>query len=160
MNKDIITLQRMLTIHPKLRNELALIYDEICKALEGRAMCRFSQVLRTIDEQDALYAQGRTKPGKIVTNAKGGQSYHCYGLAVDIVLIIDGKTASWDMNTDFDGDKKADWMEVVAIFKKYGWEWGGEFKSFRDNPHFQRTFGKSIAQLKSFPKDKDGYPIF
>jgi peptidoglycan L-alanyl-D-glutamate endopeptidase CwlK len=109
-------------------------------------MCRFSFTLRTFAEQDALFAQGRTKPGGVVTNAKGGLSMHNYGLAVDIVLILDGKTASWDVKGDFDGDGKSDWMEVVTIFKQHGWEWGGDWK-FYDAPHFQKTFGKSVREL-------------
>jgi peptidoglycan L-alanyl-D-glutamate endopeptidase CwlK len=144
--KDQKTLDRIKLLHPKLRDEADKIYDEICKVLTGRAVCRFSFTLRTFAEQDALFAQGRTKPGSIVTKAKGGLSMHNYGLAIDIVLIIDGKTASWDVKGDFDGDSKSDWMEVVTIFKQYGWEWGGDWK-FYDAPHFQKTFGKSVREL-------------
>ena len=146
--KDPKTLERIQLLHPKLRDEASSIYDEICAALSGRGMCRFAYTLRTFAEQNALYAQGRSVPGKIVTNARGGQSYHNYGLAIDIVLIIDGKTASWDVKTDFDGDGKSDWMEVVSIFKQHGWEWGGDWK-FSDQPHFQKTFGKSVRELQS-----------
>lgn len=144
--KDQKTLDRIKLLHPKLREEAGKIYDEICAALTGRAMCRFSFTLRTFAEQNELYAQGRTKPGGIVTKAKGGLSMHNYGLAVDIVLIIDGKTASWDVKGDYDGDGKSDWMEVVTIFKQYGWEWGGDWKFF-DGPHFQKSFGKSVREL-------------
>lgn len=147
--KDAITIKRIDRLHPKLRVNTQTMYDEICAALSGRAMCRFAYTLRTDKEQDDLFAIGRTKPGKRVTNARGGQSYHNYGLAFDIVLIIDGKTASWDTLRDFDGDRVSDWMEVVAIAKKYGWEWGGDFKSFKDQPHFQKTFGKTTAQLRA-----------
>ena len=100
--KDQITLDRIKLLHPKLRDEAFLIYDEICEALKGRAMCRFSYTLRTFAEQAEIFAQGRTKPGKIVTNARPGLSAHNYGLAVDIVLIIDkngdGKfeSAAWE----------------------------------------------------------------
>lgn len=151
---DKITLQRIELLHPDLRQEAKEIYAEICQALTGRAICRFSHTLRTNKEQDELFAIGRTKPGKIVTNAKGGQSYHNYGLAIDIVLLVDRdkngtfEVASWETNVDFDGDGKADWAEVVAIFKRYGWEWGGDWK-FSDKPHFQKTFGKSIKQLQA-----------
>lgn len=150
---DKVTLDRIQLLHPKLRDEATQIYYDICDSLKGKAFCRFAYTLRSFAEQDALYAQGRTKPGKIVTKAKGGQSYHNYGLAIDIVLIVDKdgngsyETASWDMHTDFDGDGLADWMEVVAIFKRYGWEWGGDWK-FNDNPHFQKTMGHSIADLQ------------
>ena len=143
--KDNITLERIKLIHPKLREEVAEIYDEICEALSGSAMCRFSHTLRTFAEQNVLYAQGRTKPGKIVTNAKGGLSYHNYGMAIDIVLIANG-AASWDSGKDFDADGKADWMEVVSIFKQFGWEAGIDWK-FRDAPHFQKSLGYSVRQL-------------
>jgi len=144
--KDQITLDRIKLLHPKVRDEVTEIYDEICEELKGRAKCRFSYTLRTFAEQDAIYAQGRTKPGKIVTNAKKGLSYHNYGLAIDIVLIIDGRTASWEQKIDFDGDGKSDWIEVVTIFKSFGWEAGIDWK-FRDAPHFQKTFGKSVREL-------------
>lgn len=154
---DQITVQRITKLHPKLRREVTQIYTEITKALSGSAICRFAYTLRTNQEQDALYAQGRTKPGKIVTNAKGGQSYHNYGLALDIVLLkdTDGNgtfdKASWETNVDFDGDGVADWIEVVKIFKLYGWEWGGDWR-FQDKPHFQKTLGYSIKQLQVMPK--------
>lgn len=139
--KDAITLERIKLIHPKLRDEVAEIYDEICEALKGRAICRFTYTLRTFAEQDILF-----KKVPRVTNAKGGMSYHNYGMAIDIVLIVDGKTASWDVKGDFDKDGKADWIEVVSIFKSFGWEWGGDWK-FYDAPHFQKTFGKSVREL-------------
>ena len=148
------TLSRITLLHPKVRQEAGIIYEEICKALSVKAMCRFSYTLRTFAEQDALYAQGRTKPGAIVTQAKGGLSMHNYGLALDIVLLVDkdgngsNETAVWDVKTDFDGDGKSDWIECVTIFKQHGWEWGGDWK-FVDAPHFQKTFGKSIAELQS-----------
>lgn len=166
--KDEKTLERIQLLHPKLREEASSIYDEICKALTGKAMCRFAYTLRTFAEQDGLYAQGRTKPGSIVTNAKGGTSYHNYGLAIDIVLMVDKdgngsfESAAWDTKSDFDGDKKADWMEVVTIFKQFGWEWGGDWK-FTDMPHFQKTFGKSVRELLDLHTrnkvDKNGYVL-
>lgn len=166
--KDQKTLERIQLLHPKLRDEAIEMYDEIVAALSGSAMCRFAYTLRTFAEQDALFAQGRTKPGKIVTNAKGGQSYHNYGLAIDIVLVLDKdkngsfETASWDTKSDFDGDKKADWMEVVQVFKRYGFEWGGDWK-FLDMPHFQKTYGKSIYELKALHTagkvDKNGFVL-
>lgn len=142
---DKITLSRIETAHPAVRQDLRDIYSEICSRLTGRAQCRFVEVLRSEARQAELYAQGRSKPGKIVTNAKPGESYHQYGLSVDICLIIDGKEASWDMITDFDHDSIADWMEVVHVFKEHGWEWAGDWKRFREAPHFQCTFGLPIS---------------
>lgn len=109
-----------------------------------------TQGLRTIAEQDALYAQGRTKPGKVVTNAKGGTSYHNYGLAVDFALLLpDGNAVSWDMKRDGDCDKVSDWLEVVQEAKALGFEWGGDFTSIYDAPHFQMSFGLTTTQLRS-----------
>ena len=166
--KDQKTLERIQLLHPKLRDEAGELYDEIVASLTGSAICRFAYTLRTFAEQDALFAQGRTKPGKRVTNARGGQSYHNYGLAIDIVLLLDRdkngtfETASWDLKSDFDGDKRADWMEVVQIFKRYGFEWGGDWK-FVDAPHFQKTFGKSIYELRALHTagkvDKNGFVL-
>lgn len=156
---DKITLNRIQLLHPKVREEAMEIYEEICKALTGKAICRFTFTLRTIAEQDALYAQGRTKPGKIVTKARGGFSMHNYGLAIDVVLLLDrdgdGRytEASWDTKGDFDADGVSDWMEIVRIFKEFGWEWGGDWK-FYDAPHFQKTFGYSVRQLLALHRAK------
>ena len=144
---DKITLDRIQLLHPALREEAKIIYAEICEALNGRAICRFAYTLRTYQEQDKLFLQ---KPK--VTNAKGGQSYHNFGLAIDIVLLVDKdkngsfESASWETNVDFDGDGIADWMEVVKIFKLHGWAWGGDWK-FIDKPHFEKTFGMSVKEL-------------
>lgn len=155
------TLDRIKLMHPKLREEVSKIYAEICKALTGKSFCRFTYTLRTFQEQDELYAKGRTAPGAIVTNAKGGFSMHNFGVALDIVLVKDA-TALWDVKADLDGDGKADWMEIVAIFKQYGWEWGGDWK-FYDAPHFQKSFGKSVRELLALKNagkvDAQGYVI-
>lgn len=156
---DNVTVARIALLHPLLRAEVEAIYKEICAALNGRAICRFTHTLRTFAEQDALFAQGRTAPGKRVTQARGGQSYHNYGLAIDIALLVDTdnngskETASWQSRVDFDNDAVADWQEVVAIFKRYGWEWGGDWR-FKDEPHFQKTLNYSIAQLQALHQRK------
>lgn len=160
---DNVTLQRIQLLHPKIRTEVEQMYrTQIVPALTGRAICRFAYTLRTFAEQDALYAQGRTRlydaNGNrlgVVTKAKGGQSIHNYGLALDIVLIKDNKTASWEDNVDFDRDGKADWMEVVNILKANGWEWGGDWRSFKDKPHFQKTFGNTWQQLLAKHQARD-----
>jgi peptidoglycan L-alanyl-D-glutamate endopeptidase CwlK len=163
---DQVTLQRIQLLHPKVRAEVDNIYrNEIVPALTGRAICRFAYTLRTFAEQNALYAQGRTKlydaSGKrlgVVTKAKGGQSIHNYGLALDIVLIKDNRTASWEDNVDFDRDGKADWAEVVNILKANGWEWGGDWRSFKDKPHFEKRFGYTWKQLLDKYNTRDFIP--
>ena len=165
---DKITQERINKLHPKAKEEVEMIIAECDAALTGRAKIRITQGLRNFQEQDGLYAIGRTKPGKKVTNAKAGQSIHNYGLAVDICLIIDGKTASWDMAKDWDNDQVADWYECVKIFAKHGWDWGGNWKTFKDLPHFEKKSIKTkTSEIKTtwrnlikLPKDKNGYVIF
>jgi peptidoglycan L-alanyl-D-glutamate endopeptidase CwlK len=153
---DQITLTRIELLHPSLREEAKKIYNEICEKLSNDVICRFSHTFRSVEEQNKLYAKGRlNKKEKIVTNAKGGQSFHNYGLAIDIVLIVND-VATWERGRDFDKDGQPDWMEVVSIFKKYGWEWGGDW-GFKDYPHFQKTFNFTTKQLMK--KEKIGaYP--
>ena len=152
---DKISLQRIEKLHPKLREEV----KQIVLNIEKRGInIRITQGLRTIAEQDALYAQGRTKPGKVVTNAKGGHSYHNFGQALDFCLLHKDGTISYSMQEDTDKDNKADWMEVIEEFKKFGWEAGIDWK-FKDSPHVQKTFSNTIAKLLITKKDSEGYPI-
>ena len=130
---DKITLDRIKLAHPKFRDELAEHYKEINSFLPKGVRLRFAYVYRSIAEQDALFKK-RPK----VTNAKGGQSIHNYGLAFDIVLLYDKdgnetfETASWEQNKY--------WMQVVNYFKSKGWQWGGDWSKFKDAPHFQKNY--------------------
>jgi len=128
---DQITKQRITLLHPSIREEVTALVLKADAALTGNAKMRIVQGLRTFEEQNALYAQ-RPK----VTNAKGGQSYHNYGLAIDFCLIIDGKVVSWDTKKDFDNDRIADWEEVIKIFEAAGWKSG---RAFNDLPHFEKS---------------------
>lgn len=103
---------------------------------------------RSIDEQDALYNQGRNIAGNIVTNAKGGESYHNYGLAIDFALRTPEGDVVWDMERDDNGNGKPDWLEVVELAKELGFTWGGDWANFPDYPHLQMDFGLSINDLK------------
>lgn len=103
---------------------------------------------RSSAEQDALYRQGRDDSGMIVTQVKGGESYHNYGLAVDFALRTPSGEVLWDMSYDGNDNGQADWMEVVAIAKRLGFTWGGDWEDFQDNPHLQMDFGYSIRSLK------------
>lgn len=108
-----------------------------------------TQGLRTYAEQDALYAQGRSTPGAIVTNARGGYSNHNFGVAIDFALLLpDGRSCSWDTKRDGDRDGVADWNEVVEEAKRLGFEWGGDWRTFTDLPHFEMTFGISTAAYR------------
>lgn len=161
IKEDIPSLNRIKKLHPKLRDEVELIYRELIKQ---RIPLRITDTLRTFEEQEQLYAIGRTKPGKIVTKANPGQSYHNYGLAVDFCLLTNqGGEASWNRAADLNINQKSDWDEIVSLFKHYGWEWGGDWASFKDYPHLQKTFGYSTADLlkmhNSHKIDSNGYVI-
>ena len=154
------TIDKISKLHPSVRDEVTKIINEInTLVLTEDSKVIITQSLRTFAEQDALYAQGRTKPGKKVTNAKGGQSVHNYGFAVDIALIIKDKEVSWDTKKDWDKDNQSDWMEVVSVFKKYGWSWGGDWVSFKDMPHFDKKGFGDWKKLLKLNKDKNGYVI-
>ncbi|WP_313636737.1 M15 family metallopeptidase [Paenibacillus sp.] len=109
-----------------------------------------TQGLRTFAEQNALYEQGRTKPGSKVTNARGGHSNHNFGVAIDFALLTnEGRAVSWDTKLDDNRNGKADWNEVVALAKALGFTWGGDWKTFLDLPHFEMTFGLSTAKYRA-----------
>lgn len=100
---------------------------------------------RSWAEQDALYAQGRTAPGPRVTNAKAGSSWHNYGVAFDVGLF----TASGGYVTDGKVYEKFGKLAGLPV----GCEWGGNWKSFKDFPHYQwvQVYG-SLARLKAYSK--------
>ena len=147
---DQITIDRIKEAHPKLRDSLMAQYKEANNLLGPNVRLRFAYVYRSNELQDKLYKQVPK-----VTNAKGGQSIHNYGLAFDIVLLVDKdlngtfETASWDMIKDFDGDRMSDWLEVVQYFKSKGWSWGGDWKKFKDGPHFEFNYGFDWKTLKA-----------
>lgn len=134
-------------LHPAIREHARAAFIEANEALTGRAQLIITSTLRSFDEQQHIYDQGRTTPGQKVTNAKPGQSIHNYSLALDGALLIDGKKLDWDFKKDWDGDRQSDWSEVVVIFKKHGFKWGGDWISFKDLPHFEMTFGKEWRDL-------------
>ncbi|WHZ05080.1 M15 family metallopeptidase [Neobacillus sp. YX16] len=103
---------------------------------------------RSTEEQNTIYEQGRTAEGNIVTNAKGGESYHNYGLAIDFALETPSGDVIWDRQYDRNENGKSDWSEVVQIAKSLGFEWGGDWKNFKDYPHLQMDFGLTIADLQ------------
>jgi len=98
---------------------------------------------RDNESQNALYAQGRTAPGNIVTRAKAGQSWHNWRCALDVVPLVNGK-AIWD--------DQAMWKQVGAIGKSCGLEWAGDWVTFKEYPHFQYTGGLTLAQLQQGTK--------
>jgi peptidoglycan L-alanyl-D-glutamate endopeptidase CwlK len=109
-----------------------------------------TQGFRTIAEQNALYAQGRTAYGNVVTNARGGHSFHNFGVAIDFALLLpNGREVSWDTKRNGDLDLLPDWDEVVTEAKRLGFAWGGDWRSFKDMPHFQMSFGLLTADYRA-----------
>jgi peptidoglycan L-alanyl-D-glutamate endopeptidase CwlK len=93
---------------------------------------------RDNESQDALYAQGRTTPGNIVTRAKAGESWHNWRCALDVVPIVNGKAIWDDQNT---------WTQIGEIGVACGLEWAGNWVTFKEFPHFQYTGGLTLDQL-------------
>lgn len=143
---DTKSIQKLQALHPKVAAIAVAAYNEACQKTPANVHPYVVQGLRTFEESDALYALGRTKvnpdgktakkpKGNIVTNAKAGQSYHNYGLAFDIGILVDGKDV-WTMNPI-----------VTEVFKAHGFEWGGDFKTLLDEPHFEMRFGHNWRDL-------------
>lgn len=131
-------LDKINELHPKLREEAKKAWEECEAAMPTNVKLWIDQAYRTFEQSNDLYAQGRTKPGSIVTNAAAGASYHNYALAWDFHMITNGKD-DWSIGPL--------WMKVVAIMKSHGFIWGGDFKTIKDAPHFEKTFGYSWKQL-------------
>jgi peptidoglycan L-alanyl-D-glutamate endopeptidase CwlK len=128
-------------LHPAMQ-PMAAEFLNNCKAagIDLLVTCTW----RSGAEQDALYAQGRTTPGSIVTRAKAGQSRHNHtlsgrpaSLALDVVPLRLGKPV-WAASD-------AIWQDVGRIGKACGLEWAGEWTRMREFPHFQHPNAKAIA---------------
>lgn len=132
---DKVTDDRIKTLHPLIRYSVEKIIN-ILDQNHGIRL-RVTSALRTWSEQANLYALGRTKPGKIVTNSQPGDSAHNYGLAPDVVEISDG-VAIWN------NPKQS---IIDDVFTSFEFENGSEWK-FKDIPHHQKLFGYTIYELK------------
>lgn len=142
--KDKVSNSRIILLHPKVRDDFHAFVEEAEEELG--IILRVVQGLRTFDEQQAIYDQGRTKPGKIVTNAPPGSSYHNYGLAIDVApLIENGTKMDWGF----------DYKKLLPYAKKYDLVWGGNFKSIVDKPHFEKTLGYNWRTLLQKHKNKE-----
>lgn len=148
------SIARMGAVHPSLK-EYTIELIRRCYA-EGIRV-QISSGYRSKEEQAQIYGQGRAsfiyngkqygrlkddngKQLSIVSNAKPGTSIHNYGLAIDYFLVSeDGNDSLWTVNED--------WKRVAAIAKLMGFEWGGDWSSFRDYPHLQYTKGLTLNQI-------------
>ncbi len=144
---DKYTNQRLNYLHPKIRT-WAYAFILLCEQ-QGYKV-RIAGHYRTWAAQTKLYNQGRTSAGDIITQAKARESYHNYGLAIDVYEIKNGKIHEGNRDT------------IAAIGKGRGFVWGGDWKGFKDRPHFQKTFGYNIKKLQQkydAGQLKDGYVI-
>ena len=118
--------KRLQRLHPALASAVRAVIAD----LEDRDIgVEVVQGLRTFEEQDELFAKGRTKPGPIVTQARGGKSNHNFGLAADLCPFTDDKP---DWNAPI-----AAWAAIGTTAMAHGLEWGGQWKKFLDKPHVQ-----------------------
>lgn len=131
------------TLRPKVR-ELARRLVAECK--KRGFVIRVVRGRRSVAQQEKYYAQGRTKPGLVITSARGGYSFHNYGVAFDIRPVEKDEKK-----------KKALYREAGRMGKKLGLVWGGDWKRFPDMPHFQYTAGYSV---NDFRKKKVDLKIF
>nr|DAL57705.1 MAG TPA_asm: L alanyl D glutamate peptidase endolysin [Caudoviricetes sp.] len=124
--------KRLMYLHPNLQK----FFIELLKI--SPYDFSISQGVRTVEEQNKLYQQGRTTPGKIITNCDGYKikSKHQvksdgFGHAGDIAILVDGKV-TWEEKY---------YKEVARVgrvlMQKYNIEWGGDWKKFKDLPHFE-----------------------
>lgn len=129
------------TLHPKAQEKAREFLKNVQgSGILGTVVIKLISGTRNFAEQADLFAQGRTKPGKIVTNAGPGQSNHNFGIAWDIGLF-----------------KGAEFLAESPLYKKVGaegkkissLEWGGDFASFVDMPHFQVKTGLTLKQIRA-----------
>lgn len=132
-----INSRKLTDLHPKVA-AMAIQHIDQCKVAGIDII--ITSTFRDAESQNALYAQGRTKPGKIVTRAKAGQSMHNYRLAYDVVPLRNGKPV-WTASDSI-------WLDVGRIGKVCGLDWAGDWKSFKEFPHFQFTGGLTMKQLQ------------
>jgi len=127
--------EKLTMVHPELAKRVEAVIEDLgLQGIEARVV----QGLRTYAAQDVLFAQGRTTPGEIVTQARGGHSNHNFGLAVDLAIFKNGKV---------DWDDIPSYQAIGAAGKKQGLHWGGQFKKFIDLPHLELP-GPTIATCR------------
>lgn len=128
---DAISEIRLQDVAPQLAAKVRQMSDML---MQESIYIRVTQALRSWSQQDALYAQGRTAPGNIVTNVAGGYSYHNFGLAVDCVPSAGGTTYIPDWNAEHPA-----WKRMETIGQSLGMDSGATWRRFPDAPHFQIT---------------------
>jgi peptidoglycan L-alanyl-D-glutamate endopeptidase CwlK len=111
--------------------------------------CTVTFTYRSMDTQAALYAKGRTAPGRIVTNARPGQSFHNFGFAYDVVPDELAKLPRWGDTPAHQARTDAVWAIVGRLGKAQGLRWGGDFTTLKDRPHFEWSGSLTLADLRA-----------
>ena len=142
-------------LHPQVRDKIRKFINDVYTKHQVQLV--IVQDYRTYAQQDALYAKGRTASGSVVTNARGGQSNHNFALAVDVFPLWEDGKLHMDVKSDQKNIKIL--KKIAPIGKGIGLEWGGDWKSIIDNPHFQLKTGKTMAQLRELTESASGDPL-
>lgn len=121
--------ERLAQVYPRLAGKVREMAELLAK--DGIQIL-VVQGLRTWEEQDALYAKGRFTPGQKVTNAKGGSSYHNFGLAVDCAPIDAAGHIDWSAS-------HPNWLRMEDVGESVGLVSGAMWRTLPDAPHFQLT---------------------
>ena len=143
-------------LHPIVAEKVEILLE---KTAERGITILITDDYRSFEEQDKLYDKGRRTPGKVVTHAEGGDSYHNFGLAVDFALQLENGNVIWNTEYDGNGNGQSDWFEVAEIAKELGFQWGGDWHGFKDYPHLQMDFGLTINDLQEGKRPKIPQPI-
>lgn len=154
LRQAVVFLKERLASKPQnvvLKNDLLpLVKRQADKVLTDMSLLghpmRITQGYRSIEEQNKLYGQGRTYAGPIVTFAKGGESYHNFGVACDFIFRKEGYNASKEL-----------WQTFGAIGKRHGFEWGGDWKGFIDQPHLEMKLGHPLSSFQKGLVDLNKY---
>lgn len=144
---------RLSILHPApaIRQDAIDAYREAVSLTPAGVHPLITETMRSFQKQNIMYAQGRTISGAIVTNARGGESFHNYGMALDFVMLINGHS-SYAVDENF--------MIVVNCFKKRGFTWGGDFPGkFTDHPHLQKTLSHTWKELLNLYDRKKFIPV-
>lgn len=134
---------RPTALTPLVQQKADAIVAEMARL--GHAV-RIVEGYRSFERQTQLYNQGRTTAGAIVTNARAGESYHNYGVAVDFVFRKEGYNATDSL-----------WALLGKVGKMQGFAWGGDWQGFVDKPHFELTLGYNLKDFKDGKVDFNKY---
>jgi peptidoglycan L-alanyl-D-glutamate endopeptidase CwlK len=107
--------------------------------------CKIISGTRSYAEQDELFAHGRTKPGPRVTNAKGGQSNHNFGIAWDVGIFEGGRYLTGATREE---EKAYIDLGKHILANVTRLEWGGNWQDFVDRPHYQLNMGKTVSAVR------------